>query len=104
MVDARDMAQPITYPISDALEKATGKSGQELVSLMAQHLMHVGRRGNSPHQLPPLLGANQQHPNQKSHSRSCSQCEQAADLVKLIEQSLLQQQPAPVAAETQENK
>lgn len=89
----------MTYPIADALEKTTGKSGQELVSLMAQHLMHVGRRGNSPHQLPPLLGTNRQHPNQKSHSRSCSQCEQAADIVKLIEQSLLQQ-PAEPAAET----
>lgn len=85
----------MTFPVSDALEKATGKTGQELASLLASHLMHIGRAGNHGHQLPPLLG-----PNRKPVSRTCAQCQQAADLVKLIEQALLE--PAQVAVETQE--
>jgi hypothetical protein len=90
----------MTYPVSDALEKATGKSGQELTNLLASHLMHIGRAGNHGHQLPPLLGINRSAPGQKSHARVCTQCKEAADLVKLIEQTLLE----PVAVSQETNK
>lgn len=83
------MADAIKFPISEALEKSTGKSGQELVSHLASHLMHIGRVGPNGHSIPALLGRNRSRPGIKSHPRTCTQCNEAADIVKLIEQNLL---------------
>jgi hypothetical protein len=88
-------AQP-PFPIADHLEKVTGKSGQALVHLLAQHLAHIGRRGNHPHSLPALIGV-----NRKKESRVCPVCQQAADVVLLIEAVLLGNTTATPAVETE---
>lgn len=89
------MAATIAFPIADHLEKVTGKSGQELVHLLAQHLAHIGRRGNHPHSLPALIGA-----NRKKESRACPVCQQAAEVVLQIEAALLGQ-TTPTVVETE---